>query len=150
MRSKVVASTSISTDATENEIVEEVLSLGLNAERTMEKKKTELLMTRSAKRQNAVAGLQATLDALNSNRVHELVYSEGCFTSGGICHQCESVFPSDTVDCPFCGQRVEPADDLMEAAIAKALAEDAGIEQLRGEAADRLKTIGGIGAFLRY
>jgi hypothetical protein len=31
-----------------------------------------------------------------------------------------------------------------------ALAQGANVEQLRGEAAERLNTVGGIGAFLRY
>ena len=43
-----------------------------------------------------------------------------------------------------------PDDDLMEAIIAKALAEGATIEQVHGEAAAKLKPVGGIGAFVRY
>jgi peptide subunit release factor 1 (eRF1) len=45
---------------------------------------------------------------------------------------------------------VKPDDDLMEAIIAKALAVGATIEQVHGEAANKLKLVGGIGAFLRY
>ncbi len=54
------------------------------------------------------------------------------------------------MNCDFCGLPVKPADDLVETAIGMALAEGAVIEQVRGEAAAKLKAAGGIGAFLRY
>ncbi len=54
------------------------------------------------------------------------------------------------MNCDFCRMPAKPDDDLMEAIIAKALAEGATIEQVRGEAAEKLKAVGGIGAFLRY
>jgi peptide subunit release factor 1 (eRF1) len=53
-------------------------------------------------------------------------------------------------NCDFCGLPVKPAEDLIEAILAKSLAEGATIEQVRGEAAEKLNAAGGIGAFLRY
>ena len=91
-----------------------------------------------------------TLEALNEKRVRELVYSEGLTARGGVCDSCQAVFPDDTMVCNFCGLPVKPADDLIETAIGMALAEGAAIEQVRGEAAAKLKAAGGIGAFLRY
>ena len=149
MRARVVASAPLWADASESQIVEEVLFIGRKAERTLEIEKAELLIAASAKGHGAT-GLYSTLDALNANRVRELVYSQDFSALGGACGQCDAVFPSDMMNCEFCGMPVKPADDLAEAAIAKALSEGAAIEQFRGEAAEKLKAVGGIGAFLRY
>ena len=54
------------------------------------------------------------------------------------------------MNCEFCGLPVKPAEELTEAILAKALSEGATIEQVRGDAADKLNASGGIGAFLRY
>ena len=68
---------------------------------------------------------------------------------GCVCLECGALFPN-FLNCEFCGIPAKADDDLMEAIIAKALAEGATIEQVRGEAAEKLKSVGGIGAFLRY
>ena len=150
MRSKVVASATLAANAPESEILEEVLFIARKAERRLETEKADVLITASAKRHSAVTQLANTLAALNEKRVRELVYSEGFTVRGGTCDQCRVAFPSDTMNCSFCGLPVKPADDLIETAIGMALAEGATIEQLRGEAAEKLKAAGGIGAFLRY
>jgi len=97
-----------------------------------------------------VTTLPETLAALNGKRVRELVYAEGVLFHGWVCQECAALFANDMMNCEFCGMPAKPDDDLMEAIIAKALAEGATIEQVRGEAAEQLKLVGGIGAFLRY
>ena len=82
--------------------------------------------------------------------MRELVYAEGVLFQGCVCRDATLSFASDTMNCDFCGMPAKPDDDLMEAIIAKALAEGATIEQVRGEAAEKLRAVGGIGAFLRY
>ena len=150
MRAKVVASAPLPGNAPESQIVEEVLFIGRKAERTHERERAEILITASAKAHSAVIGLPETLSALNDKRVRELIYAEGFATGGGVCDMCHAVFPNDTMSCSFCGVPVKPAEDLMEHIIGAVLAAGATIEQLRGEAADKLKAAGGIGAFLRY
>jgi hypothetical protein len=150
LRAKVVASAPLAANAPESQIVEEVLFIGRKAERAHELAKTEMLITASAKGRTAVTGLSGTLEALNEKRVRQLVYAEGHSIRGGICEPCHAVFPSDTMNCSLCSLPVKPANDLIEEAIGMALAENATIEQVRGEAAENLKAAGGIGAFLRY
>ena len=150
MRARVVASVPLAANAPESQIVEEVLFIGRKAERAHELEKVELLTTASAKGQNGVTGLAATLEALNEKRVRELIYAEGSAIRGGICEPCRTVFPNDTTNCSVCGLPVKPADDLIEEAIGMALAEGATIEQVRGKASEQLSEAGGIGAFLRY
>jgi peptide subunit release factor 1 (eRF1) len=102
--------------------VEELAFIARKVERAHELEKADMLITASAKAQNAVTGISGTLDALNEKRVRELVYAEG-YAAG---------------------------TDFIEDAISVALAQGATIEQMRGEAAARLRAAGGIGAFLRY
>src|SRR5207253_5825486 len=95
---------------------------GAETERAYELEKTDVLIPAAAKGRQAVIGASTTLDALNDKRVRELVYAQG-----------------DAIGA-----------DFIEDAVGLALAQRAAIEQVRGEAAARLKTAGGIGAFLRY
>jgi peptide subunit release factor 1 (eRF1) len=150
MRAKVVASAPLYAGAPESQILEEVLFIGRKAERTHEIEMVEILITASAKGQSAVTTLSKTLEALNAKRVREFVYAEGLALRGGVCEACDAVFSDDTMNCGFCGLPVNVVDDLIEAAIAKALAEGATVEQCRGEAAEKLKAAGGVGAFLRW
>jgi peptide subunit release factor 1 (eRF1) len=111
--------------------------------------KAQMLVTAAAKGHNAVSRLPDTLEALNEKRVRELIYAHGFMAQGGVCEKCHAVFPSAIANCDFCGLPVEPDNDLVETAIGMALAEGAAIEQFRGDAAEKLKSAGGIGAFLR-
>jgi peptide subunit release factor 1 (eRF1) len=149
MRAKVVASATLPAHASESQILEEVLFIARKAEDEREMDKAQMLITASAKGHNAVSQLPDTLRALNEKRVRELVYAHGFAATGGVCEACRVVFPSNAGNCDFCGLPVKPADDLIETAIGMAIAEGAAVEQFRGDAAEKLKGAGGIGAFLR-
>jgi peptide subunit release factor 1 (eRF1) len=149
-RRKVITSASLPATATESQILEEVLFIGRKAERVHELETADLLITAAAKTDRGVTGLAPTLSALNTNRVRDLVYPPGTAFRGGVCEACDALFPDDTMNCEFCGLPVKPAEDLTEAILAKALSEGATIEQVRGEAAEKLNAARGIGAFLRY
>ena len=150
LRGRVIASAALSASASESQILEEVLFLARRAERALEIEKADVLITASAKRHKAVLGTAPTIQAVNEKCVRELVYSEGFTATGGACAPCHALFKSDAMNCEFCGMPVKPVEDLVEAAIVRALEEGAAIEQLRGEAAEKLKASGGIGAFLRF
>ena len=150
LRRKVVASMVIAANASENQVLAEVSLIARKAERDHEIEKVEMLITAAAKGHNAVTELNRTLEALNGKRVRELVYPEGSRARGSICDKCGAAFPNETIHCDFCGLPLEPAGDLIEAAIGLALSESATIQQVRGEAAKKLEAAGGIGAFLRY
>lgn len=150
IRRKVVASASLPANASDSQIIEEVMFIRRKAERAHELETAEVLITASAKGRHGVTGLYATLSALNANRVRDLVYTAGASFLGGVCEGCDALFANNLTNCDFCGLPVRPHDDLIEAVIAKALAEGATIEQVRGDAAEKLDAVGGIGAFLRY
>jgi hypothetical protein len=149
IRARVVASATISASATESQILEEILFIARKAEDKRDMDKAQMLITASAKGHNAVSELPDTLKALNEKRVRELIYAHGFTARGGVCEECDAVFPNDAASCDFCGLPLKPADDLVETAIGMAIAEGAAIEQFRGDAAKKLQSAGGIGAFLR-
>lgn len=150
LRGRVCGFTMMSASAPEKEVFERTVGSVRRAERDQETAKVERLVTSAAKAEKAVLGVAETLNAFNQRRVRELVYAEGFSAIGGICERCQVMFPSDDVNCDICGMPVKPADDLIESAVGVALDEGAAVEQLRGPAAERLRAIGGIGAFLRF
>jgi peptide subunit release factor 1 (eRF1) len=150
LRRKVIASAVIASNAPAREILEETLTIERRAQRAEEMKKAEALLTAAAKGEKAVTTLSETLDALNENRVRELVYSEGFTTGGGGCDGCHTVFPREEIYCESCSLLVKPVHALIEFAVAGALAQGSSIEQFRGDAAEKLRSVGGIGAFLRF
>jgi peptide chain release factor subunit 1 len=119
-RSKIMASMALPVRAPAREVLEQTLAAARKAERLFELTRTESLITAAAKGERAITGPEETVDALKSRRVRELIYAEGL------------------------------RRDLVESAILSALEEGASIEQVRGDAAERLKAIGGMGAFLRF
>jgi hypothetical protein len=150
LRGRVAGSAVLPGNARESEILESTLALARRAERVQELEKIDRLLTSSAKGDKAVVTIPLTLQALNEDRVRELVYAEGFSATGGICDTCHVMFPSDDMNCEICGMPVKSADDLIENSIAAALAAGAAVEQVRGPAAEKLRNAGGIGAFLRF
>jgi hypothetical protein len=79
------------------------------------------------------------------------LYAEGLEISGGQCLDCRSlVSDALTSTCPYCGVALKPSDNLLDLALTRAIDSGARIEQVRGRAADSLREVGGIGAFLRF
>ncbi len=150
MRQKITGFTTLPVSAPEKQILEAATSIGRATERTREAGEVDRLVTAAAKGQKAVVGFADTLQALNEHRVREFVYSEGFTAACGVCEDCHVIFSSDDMNCEFCGMPLKASDDLVETATAMALAEGAAVEQLRGEAAEKLRNAGGIGAFLRF
>ena len=150
VRLRVATFAAISANAPGKEVFERTMASVTRAERDQEVTKAGRLITSAAKGEKAVVGIPDTMNAFKQKRVRELVYAEGLSAVCGICDACHVMFPSDDVICDICGMPVKSADDLIEMAISFALADGASVEQLRGPAAGSLRTVGGIGAFLRF
>jgi peptide subunit release factor 1 (eRF1) len=144
--SRLVGSITLSINATDAEILSAVEQLEHAAERSFEVAQVDELLDGNL----ASTIVADTLRAINERRVRQFVYSEGSPIPGGRCRICGSVYDSSAINCDYCGVPVEPVDDVIEPATTRALASGASIEELRGEAAERLNAKGGLGAFLRY
>jgi len=96
-----------------------------------------------------VAGLEATLQALNEQRVGKLLVNFGFNEAGTQCPQCGSLFAAGVARCPADETPTEQRDGITESAIERALAQSAEVNVVRYHTGD-LQPLGGIGAVLRF
>jgi hypothetical protein len=95
-------------------------------------------------------GLERTVHALCEERIWRMVYAQGYTPAGGQCSSCEMLFAVSSGTCEYCGASIKPIDDLMERMVERAVAQDSLLEEVTGNAAVRLREVGGIGAILRF
>jgi len=90
----------------------------------------------------------ATLDALGERRVATLIVSRGFATPGSRCRRCGWLVAGvGTAPCPECGTPTDPLADVVEAAIASALGQDADVQPCEGA---ELEALGSLGAIERF
>lgn len=98
---------------------------------------------------HAVLGLDATLPAVSDGRAHVLLIADSFAAVGGECPSCGRLVAGPG-PCPSCGHATEPLADLGDRVVQRALALGARVEEVSGDAAQRLLTRDGIGAWTRY
>lgn len=103
----------------------------------------------SLRNQKTVTGMGRTLKALNSDRVWELIYSEGLSASGFECTNCTALFSVPKDYCSYCGSPVRTIANVVERAVGHAVRKGAKIELVTGKPSTLLNTVGGIAAFLK-
>lgn len=150
LRSRVVGTLTLPVHATAQQVQQETLKIEEQTERAEEIELVDELHTTAAKKTLAREGLLPTLKAVKEKRISQLVYAEGFNPPGKECLNCSVLFPEDYESCTDCGGSVRPMDDLLERMTEKVTAGDGKTEMVRGLAAQRLQSNGGIGAFLRY
>jgi peptide chain release factor subunit 1 len=95
-------------------------------------------------------GLDDTIQALVEGRVDTLIVADGVTEPGSACLDCDYFSTTEFVTCPVCSSdRVEQVD-VVETAIETAQRTGARVDFLFDEAAEMLRSRGGIGAVLRY
>jgi peptide subunit release factor 1 (eRF1) len=137
-------------EAKQQHVLEATLRIEEQAERAFEIRLVEELLTSAAKQNGAVTGLDLTLSALRESRIWRLVYAEGFAPQGSQCTSCGVLYAEGRHPCGYCGSAVRSVDDLLESMIESVLGAGGKTEQVRGEAAARLREAGGVGAFLRF
>jgi peptide subunit release factor 1 (eRF1) len=108
------------------------------------------LETASAKRGKAAAGLGGALEALREGRIRRLLYADGLSLRGRRCSQCGSLFDETPRHCGYCRGATRPVDDLLNEMAGRVAGSGGTIEAIAPPAADRLRRLGGLGAFLRF
>lgn len=86
----------------------------------------------------AAWGVQAVLDLLCEGRVMTLAVEDADLGGGASCGGCGALFAAAPGRCPACGGESEAVDDIVEAALERALAQGARIELVRSDEARRL------------
>lgn len=146
----VIGEIALPTTATSQQVLSATLALETKYERQTELEKVNRIVTSAAKNGKSVVGLNGTLKAINSDRVWELIYAGGILAGGSECPKCSALFATRATRCIHCGsRRVEPVEDVIERAVERALRKQARIEVVTADAAKALKSVGGIGAFLK-
>ena len=116
-------------------------------EREEERESVQLLLQRAGHGGLAVVGMQETLAAANTGRVHKLIMHHDLQQHGWRCLDCGCLGETRLQQCPVCGGKVA-AVALGEAMVSRVLQTDSFVELIAPD--PRLATYEGVGALLRY
>jgi ribosomal protein L40E len=105
------------------------------------------MLDAAAKGGRAVAGIEATLEAVNRNAVQQLYLARAFQRPGAMCVRCEALQPPVAGACRFCGADTR-ATELGEAMSSRVLATGGGVSMVGRHAG--LDGREGVGALLRY
>lgn len=152
LKDRILATISVDVDtATSKEILEESLKIEQRQEEDKERQLVSILEDQIGAKGQAVAGLEATLQAIQQGQVLTVLVDDAFKAGGFRCTGCNTltVRPEDT--CGYCGGSVVRVDDMLNALIAGTLKQDGNVEfisvaGLRGE----MNKYGDIAALLRY
>ena len=99
---------------------------------------------------HAATGLGEVLELLSERRVQTLLVAEGFSAPGFACPQCGwLVSETDGGTCPADGSALDRREDVVESAIAAALAQDAEVLIVRHER-EQLEELAPVAALVRY
>jgi peptide chain release factor subunit 1 len=96
----------------------------------------------------AASGLSDVLAAVHEQRVEALLVDRGYSAPGVCCPQCGFLGGDEVATCPADGTRVERREDVVEAAIARAITQSADVHVLRDR--PELASHGHVAAILRF
>jgi peptide chain release factor subunit 1 len=146
---RVVGRFHLPVNANEREVLAETLKIEEQVERQQETQLVEELIAGDPGKPVRL-GLDPTLLALIEKRIWRLVYADGFRPRGGECGNCSTLYSRTDGACDYCTGTVQPVADLVERIVERVLESDGKVEEVKGEAADRLRRAGGIGAILRF
>jgi len=134
-------------DANHDEVRVAAEAVEAEVERERDAALVERLRGAVATARRGVAGLGATLTALNERRVERLLVSKGFARQGWRCPQSGALAKVGPTN-PANGVTMERVDDVVEEAVEEALTQGLGVTICVGNA--DLDVLGQIGALLRY
>jgi peptide subunit release factor 1 (eRF1) len=95
-----------------------------------------------------VAGLPATLQAINNGRVYKLVYLQSLRLEGGVCARCNVLATPADERCPVCGKPMEVEPYLIDRMSRAVLEKGGHVEVVSGPAGEMLRQVGEVAALL--
>jgi peptide subunit release factor 1 (eRF1) len=146
----IVGIVPIPVEAGKNDVLAAATELERRVREERDRDEVAALETASAKQARAAAGLDDTLEALREGRVLTLLYAEGVAIRGRRCGNCGSLFEEEAELCRYCERETLPVEDLLEEMTRRVARSGGTIEPVGEAAAERLREMGGIGAFLRF
>lgn len=148
LQERVVGFLPIATTASAAEVLEQTLLTMGEVEERMAEELVGRLKEEVGSGRMGVAGLAATLRALNARKVMELLVEEGYQSAGGRCANCGSLSIRSTGKCRYCHGEIERVENLVDEAVELASAQGAKVHFIPPN--DTLWELGRIGALLRY
>jgi peptide chain release factor subunit 1 len=147
-QSLVVGTFPISMTASQGEVLDKAMEIGLEAERRKEERQIEMVVTNAAKGRGGVVDLDDTFAAIREGRVQTLIIREGYRAAGTLCKSCRYISPVELEYCPFCGGECETIADVVELAVHQVMTSGGDVQVLHTELAS--PNFNQIGALLRY
>jgi peptide chain release factor subunit 1 len=147
LKERIRARINIPAAASEAAIVEAVLDVEEAVERRREQDVVDRMRAAAAAERGGVAGIEATLAAVNERRVETLVVSDGYVVEGWRCASC-GLLACKGPSCATCSGSMTKVDDVVEEAVEEALLQSCHVEMCVGNA--DLDVAGRIGALLRF
>jgi peptide chain release factor subunit 1 len=149
-QSLVMGMFSMPMTASNVEVRDRAMQIGMEAAQHSEAQLVDGLLTGAAKQSGAVAGMADTFDAVNHDRVRTLVFVEGLRREGYVCGSCGALYATRVEEnCPLCGQgKLERTLDGVDLAVNAVMRRGGDVNVVRPT--QLLEKIEGIGALLRY
>jgi len=147
-QSLVVGTFPMSMTANHTEVLNRALQVGFEAEQKRELRMVENVVTLAAKESGATVGLETTLSAINSSRVHTILIQEGFRKSGYRCQSCGMLTTLPVTECNICSGKIERIPDVVDLAVNTVMRSGGEVEVVHES--PKLDQVGSVGAMLRY
>jgi peptide chain release factor subunit 1 len=147
LQSCIAGSFPIDMNAGDHEVREVTLQLMMAANTEREQKLVDQMVTLVKRGENAVTGLDDTLQAISEKRVEALILSDG-FRAPGYVHDASGFVVANLTRSPHAPETLTAVDDVVSAASNLTMAQGGHIEVIRDN--PQLEAAGQIGAILRF
>jgi peptide subunit release factor 1 (eRF1) len=148
LRGRLVEVLPIPVGASPEDILARTSEVQLRIERANELETVRDLLKEVRKGGRAVAGLAATLDAINQGRVWKLVYLQGLKLEGGVCGDCSVLVDPADESCPLCGKPVDREPRMVDRMARSVLEHGGHVEMVDGPAAEALRQVAEVAAIM--
>lgn len=145
---KVVGTVNLDGNASPAEAWDRAYEIAQAAQRLQEADLLDQVITLAHKGGAGAIGLADTLAALQQGRVYQLLIDPSLRRPGAQCANCNAVVVEALSECPYCGGKMQPSQDVVNLAVHAAI--DAGVKVSSLEPSSRLTEAGQIAAVLRY
>lgn len=148
LRGRLVEVQAIPVAASPDEILARAAGVQTRLERAEELEIVREILKEVRRGGRAVAGLSATLEAINEGRVWKLVYLQGLKLDGGVCNTCNMLFDPADERCPVCGKKVAQEPHMLDRMARTVLERGGHVEIVDGPAAEALRAVAEVAALM--
>jgi hypothetical protein len=148
LRGRLVEVLPIPVAATPEEILTRAGGVQTRLERAEELEVVREILKEVRRGGRAVAGLSATVEAINEGRVWKLVYLQGLKLEGGVCNTCNMLFDPADERCPVCTKKIEPEPHMVDRMARTVLERGGHVEIVDGPAAEALRAVAEVAALM--